>query len=824
MSDTSLLSLIGLDAFMFLQTVKLFFRLFFILSFLFFPLLSTLYFRSFRSPSILLSISSFHISSFRMCALHSFLVFLASFLIFYSVFIYYKRYVSLRQLFLASPASMTSVAKLKRLAHELPDNCTAMEYVDVKRRTVVLERLPSGIKQDKECIEYVEKLGIGKVEDAVLIHNTYRLQKLYEERDRLVQEIEKEVHRAMWMMEEEYGLKSQQADEQHAGNQQHADGQQQAGSQQHAVSNTDQGPVADKSKTKRAKLYNDATRAVPPGDLSLDEKIRIGNAFFDAAENFVKKHGSTTTLRFSLAKFKRNEAEIAQEREQLNSERPEEVTLNVNVARSMFTEWNDTSFFPLSSFVHPIRNSELLGLDIPGDRPRAFVTFADPRTAAVVSQSKIGTRLFSCTASPAPSPHDVIWKNITKNETLCYIFRIFSSVCFVLLNIVFLYAVTRISNFLREPNVGHNPIFKALRNYPRLFALYEGLIKPLVYNILLFFIPILISTLLNLEGIRSYSAIQARMMSMLSYFLFFNCFVALFVSSSFVEILNSLFKGKKKIDDILTQIQTESSGPAALFLNTIIQRLLVGNIMVLLKPAPFLFNFFIAPLIRRTRRQAVELQFAPPVDFGTIVPNALLIFPMALVYSCIFPVILPFAALFYCFTYFVYKNEFVFASLNEFESGGLHWCLVARFVILSVIAFQFMAVLQFYLSGHPIFILPLVVLVLGSFLFFFEISLLFEKSCSNYPLNEPEEEFLDRFTLRAVEEREKLLSSWTEKHNEKGDELVLAEAQKGLKNPRRSFYRDPALASSSCRLMLPHGFYSVVRYLMDKHPAAYGFT
>lgn len=798
LNDTTLLSIIGLDGFMFLQTVKLLYRICFILMLTALPVLGTMYYSANSSEAnpnffVLLSIPS--VNPFYSTVASICITYFASFLIFYLIYIYYKRFVALRQLYLASPSSMTGIGRLKKLSLDLPENCTAMEYVDIKTRTVVMDRLPSRIRTDRACKDYLNRLRIGEIEDAVVIHKTYNLQKLYEAREKLVQNIEKEIHRIFWLMEKEYTERK------------------------------------DSFGTEAASTLLEEALSKEYSSPGLDKKVRMGNAFFAAAESYMASKGMSTTIPFHMRQFRENESAIIREREHLrqgafDSERSTDPaasspgTASEAIANpSMFIQTNleeDVSFFSTSHILHPFRNRQLFSLDLPYNRPKAFVIFKDARTAAIALQSKIGTQIFSCSAVAAPSPYDVIWKNITRNEVFKYITNIFSMVAFIVINVLFLYAVTMISTFLKSPAIQTGPIAKFFIRYPRIFNLYKGVILPLVYNISLFFIPFIFTAILNLEGMYSYSMFQARMMRKFSYFLFFNGFLVYSLTETFVDIIKSIYNSTFSFQDVLNHVLRNGIVSSLFFTNVIVQRLFVGNAMVFLKPGPFLFNFFITPLIKKTRRQQRELEFSPPLDFGNAIPNALLILPMVLIYLCVSPILSVFGWLFYLLTYFTYKNELLFAGLHEYESGGIYWCVSAKFIIFTVILFQIMNTIRIYLDGYTLLMLSIAPLFLLSYLFFTEITGLFERSSSNYPLNEPEESYLNDFSSRAVGERARILSTWTVINvGETDDSLSLVESSKANTEYKKSFYRDPALAAGTCDLILPKGFYAVVEYLMQ---------
>ncbi|KAI5168600.1 calcium permeable stress-gated cation channel [Pancytospora epiphaga] len=808
--DTKLLSLIGLDGFMFLQTIKLLYRICCILSVCIVPWTCYWFYISKSDNDGLFARLSVHsIRDYRIFTVLVIIVYFITLMIYYFIFIYYKRYVTLRQLYLSSPATMTSVAKLKQISRNIPTDTTAIDYINIKSRTIMLFRLPAALRTDKETTRYIQRLGLGDVENASLIRDTTELRDLYELRDTAAQNIEKEADAIFLKMVQHYKTDN-------------------------ALARCSFGRD-EEDLVEAAKSYDDRK-------FGIDEKVSFVNQFFEKSEKFMETVGRKSSLKFYLASFKELTEKIDREKIRLQNEygsnddsdeggpgslRNPEVLANskkdviIPVDQSLFLRTDiskDVSFFSMKQIFSFRKNRKLFTLDLPIGKKKAFVTFKDAKTTCVVMQSRIGSKVFSCDAEQAPSPNDVIWRNITKNEAFCYIAKVISSLFFISMYLLFYFLVFKITTLFSAKTNPQNWLVKILRKHHLIFTVYSGVLVPLVYNVILFFVPIIMTTLLNMQGISAYSLFQVELMNTFSLFLFFNGFLSTFCGKVLIDAIPRIYNQEETLREVISTLGLSIIRSSIFFFNTILQRLFIGTAMVFLKPAPFIFNFFITPFIRKNRRQLKELEFAPPIDLGNAIPNILLIFPMVVAYSCISPIVIVLGWIFYLANYFAYKNELLYAANNEFESGGIFWKYSARFIIYSVSILHFATAAKIYVAGYGGIAIGLLPLFFVTYLYLNGLKEMFERSCEYMPLSSVEEDYVDEFGDKAVKDRLTLLENWKENVEEEDDDhLPITELHKEKAVPFKnlSLYCDPAMSTSIATLIFPKGFYSVINYIND---------
>lgn len=857
LDDAKLLGMVGLDGFMLLQTLKLLYRAFFILSIVYCPLLLTIYYtnQKLKKDTLFEKLSIEGIENHIAYYICVILMYLTTIFLFYLLFIYYKRYVTLRQIYLISPASLTSVETLKQLSKQLSTYENSIEFINIASKTVIMTRLPQYLCNDQDVYDYVKELGLNDIVNTVLIQDTYYLTKLYEKRDVILQNIEKEINVAFLRIK-------------------------------NFMKNNHDICLDSFKETYNEDIEVGALKVFRNMRFNIEEKVHLLNNFIQNGNQFLNIAGDNISmliiyieqLRYCNQKILEEKERLQKQKEvrcpinffkktnqQKFSNKPgnkKEIiytqTPNVNIVAEnlettgipIYNKEDDSSESEIQNKVHIHRSQNVMPdvsntcfvktdldesvsffsfsqlrnlkkykryftLDIPIRKQKAFVTFNDVKQAGLIKQSQIGTRIFSPSANSAPAPHDIIWKNLTRSEISCFFGKLGSTMMFIGYNILFYFAVSTIVKMLKLD--GNNYILSKIRKSEMLSTYYNGAITPAVYNLCIAISPFILDSLINLEGIVSYSTSQIRLMKWYSIFLFYNAFLSIFFSTSFFNMLNNIFKNNhSKLDTFLRDLGRGYSEYSLFFMNTVIQRLISGSLMTLLKPGPFFINFVIYNFYKRTRRQEHELHMSAPFDFGNVIPMVLLIFPITLSYGCVNPIMLILGWLYYIINYFVYKSELIYSQRNSYESGGTFWIETSMFIVLGVISFQISTVANLFSEGINNITLIILPLLIIDYYFYYALKSLFNRNVNNYPLNEPEEQFLDEFSNKFIVERKKMLENWeeTEEHD---DEDLFPITELGLHDrniiTNTSHYKDPSTALNISHIMLPKNFYICIHYL-----------
>lgn len=116
-----------------------------------------------------------------------------------------------------------------------------------------------------------------------------------------------------------------------------------------------------------------------------------------------------------------------------------------------------------------------------------------------------------------------------------------------------------------------------------------------------------------------------------------------------------------------------------------------------------------------TPREFETAEAAPSLDYGVTYCPHLFIFLIAMTYSFISPIIIPFAACYFILGWLVFKYQLVHVFVQRFESGGTFWPVVYSKMSSSLLIAQLCLVGIFGLKEVPaqaVLVVPMPILTL----------------------------------------------------------------------------------------------------------------
>lgn len=237
--------------------------------------------------------------------------------------------------------------------------------------------------------------------------------------------------------------------------------------------------------------------------------------------------------------------------------------------------------------------------------------------------------------------------------------------------VAFISAISNLESISEEiPSLkkySDSDIYKFLNNY----------LAVLLLLILLSLLPFLFDFISrNYEGLKTESEIQNSIMTRYFYYQLANVFVSVGLGS-IATSLHSILNHPSSIMSILgNSVPTFS----IYFANLIITRTFTGIPIEMLRIFPSL-SYYSTTLLndkkKCTRRELKLGIFAdPPIAYGFVYPNILMVIMIMVTYCCISPLILPLSFTFFVFSYFLYKYQLVYVFVNNYQSGGFMWYAV----------------------------------------------------------------------------------------------------------------------------------------------------
>lgn len=365
------------------------------------------------------------------------------------------------------------------------------------------------------------------------------------------------------------------------------------------------------------------------------------------------------------------------------------------------------------------KTAEVKALDPPSVWPHALVTFFGSSTTALTTHSSPSIvrcdkdyPLGSLGCELAPEPRDLQWSQLRRTDKeravrgvvgrgLTYTLMLFWTI-----PVAFITTLTSLDNLMLWV-----PFLKPMMSWhPSIVAFLEGFLPGLALIIFNAILPLILFVIADVQGVASFSEREMSMMNKYFSFQVFNNFLVISLAGTALNALDAMIENPTQIPIILA---TSIPSQATFYINYMILAF-TALAITLLNPGGLILGWW-----GRRAKTTVDLNAAAPgVHFlgGVFITQALFVFLVAVVYSSITPLILPFALAYFGMNYLVRRYQAVYFFVQDYESGGRFWpsiftkivaCLfIAHVVIIGMFALR----TNITVTGLA---LPLLVLDLG---------------------------------------------------------------------------------------------------------------
>jgi len=709
LSDGLLLPLAGFDGYSTIQSLKLTFGL---LLFMTVPSLVILvpfyYSQSDKSDLKYLSFSIVSIYG-RAAWVPTIFCWVITLTTFYVIFVFYRNFATLRQIYLTNPSSLMSFAHLRRITDDFGSLQDARAYFNMSTRSVILNSISSSYGPI-ELKNLLESAGIGPVESIQQINSPKQVELLMAKREALITDLERELV-AFYDTLKGATLRPDTPEWRAVQERSLPDG----------FSDLGRSEVIDRIK------------ALPR--LRVDERCgllgRLLTDFKFMAQYRTKLPSSTTnddkedSLISIYKKILENEKELEisikdfgrfHEEELIRLEHPnvlEDIEDLLPGPEEGYVE--KTSLITLMKALQIKSNLADLRTTVWGSSYSAIVVFETKAAASACQQLLLSSRPFSLQVQTLPIADDLIWTNAAMPKADRAQREVLGTVLYITFNMFFIFISSGLSFLADLQNLQDNISF--LKPFlddlsPKLKSIIQGILTPLAFNIAIFIAPYILLLILQITGKISRSDIQSSLMSNYSWFLFFQTSIIGAVFSSFFEII--FIWQQDNLAGILERIRNRMPNASHFFANVILQRASIGLMLVLIQPGVLAKKFaFTALLPRWYKTPRMRQAFRNPSEIlpGIIFPEYI-VFPyqITMAFLTITPLSVIPGLLFYGVAAFVFKHQFVYSYAVPNESGGLYWRKLAVHLIAGVLMNQIFTVVQF--RNHREAVLPTMCMIL----------------------------------------------------------------------------------------------------------------
>ncbi|KAK9707714.1 hypothetical protein K7432_010033 [Basidiobolus ranarum] len=318
----------------------------------------------------------------------------------------------------------------------------------------------------------------------------------------------------------------------------------------------------------------------------------------------------------------------------------------------------------------------------------AFVTFQTQVSAQLCAQSIISTDPESCNTKMAPEPRDLIWSNLTFNSQhkLLRSFLVNSSVW--ALTILWLFPSTYFVSFASYNQVSARlPWIQIIATKsPWIKNLIETMLPSILISLFMIAMPNIMLGLSSFDSFSSYSQLELASINRYYRFAIFNVLFVFLLGSAFIEVILAVIQSPASIIKVLADHIPKG---AAFFINYVILQTCSHGLEILQVGAPLFHCYaFANSWISKTPRELQTHRKPWPFPYYYYLPTHILVLVICITYSIINPLILFFGTIYFGLALLVYKYQFAYAYIKNYEANGKIWKYIFQYISHGLVIFQ----------------------------------------------------------------------------------------------------------------------------------------
>ncbi|TPX50045.1 hypothetical protein SeMB42_g02206 [Synchytrium endobioticum] len=328
----------------------------------------------------------------------------------------------------------------------------------------------------------------------------------------------------------------------------------------------------------------------------------------------------------------------------------------------------------------------------------AFVTFALPITATLVSQILMSKRAFAYMTRMAPEPRDVFWPNLSSavaNPMVKFMRGLGVQAALIFLVFFTATPIALLAGWTTPAGLAKliPPLKDVFGNMsPFVRSLLTGALPALVTSLWLALLPSLLFYLSQAQGLEALSWIEQSVLSKYHFYQVTNVVVIFTIARSVWSAI-SIFDVIQQPGLLLNILADSMPRMASFYVNYVIFQTFAVFPAQLLLLGPLFWTWAgrLAPWTRQSPRDVSDAYYPSvltSINYGVAYPMPLLILAVGLTYSQILPIILPFATLCFGIAWIVYKYQLLYVHIPKFETLGGFVPLVVNRTMLGVAIYQ----------------------------------------------------------------------------------------------------------------------------------------
>ncbi|ONK65174.1 uncharacterized protein A4U43_C07F34450 [Asparagus officinalis] len=328
----------------------------------------------------------------------------------------------------------------------------------------------------------------------------------------------------------------------------------------------------------------------------------------------------------------------------------------------------------------------------------AFVFFNSRQAAILAAQTLHSQIVDTWTITEAPEPRQVLWPNLSRKfyerKIRQYIVygTVFLTIVFYMIPIGLISAVTTLDNLRKSI-----PFLKVIVDNSAIKTVLQAYLPQLALILFLAFLPSFLMVLSKAEGIPSVSHAIRAASGKYFYFIVFNVFLGVTITGTLFSSLKTIINHPSGIVSMLAKGLPIN---ATFFLTYVALKFFIGYGLELSRLVPLIMFHMKKKYLCKTEDEIKEAWAPGDLSFATRVPNDMLVVTIALCYSVIAPLIIPFGAIYLGLGWLIARNQALKVYVPSYESYGrmwphMHTRIIAALILYQITMFGYIALKEF---------------------------------------------------------------------------------------------------------------------------------
>eukprot|EP00804_Cyclotella_cryptica_P010295 CCRYP_012233-RB/>CCRYP_012233-RB protein AED:0.36 eAED:0.36 QI:398/1/1/1/0.85/0.87/8/444/916 len=322
-----------------------------------------------------------------------------------------------------------------------------------------------------------------------------------------------------------------------------------------------------------------------------------------------------------------------------------------------------------------------------------FITFKDLQTVTCAVKTPLFDKPDVLVVSMAPEPRDLIWENAHVNLGWSKGREWTANMLLGLGAILWSIPVASIQALATADQIATVPgmAWISTLNGGSVAGFVNGYLPVVLLLLIIMILPgIFYAVALHYEDRKTQSDIQKSIIGRYFYYQIANIYVTV-TAGSILESLGEIIEHPSNVLAILGKSLPNVVGYFATFIMT---KILAGLPLILLRGGALLRTIFIRLCFRQKYLTPSEVDEAlhpenwSQILYGWEYPNLLLVIVICFTYSCISPVILPVGAAFFLGAWLVYKTQILTVYRPSYESGGTMFPMACHRTLIGLVCGQ----------------------------------------------------------------------------------------------------------------------------------------